>query len=206
MTVALVAFACATVGAEATAMAAWKNSTEGIHAFLTFDSEAALPDIAKYGSQIDYVWGADDTPGRIPAWHKANPSVVLSKYIPFTRDPACPHMSGSDGPACRSKTPGFHPGCPTCLPWWKANKPELVLYQCDRKTPAWECFSGEGCRHASVPLDLTNPQTLEYQMTSAVLPAKKAGYSAIALDNYDLRNEWKACGSFSVSKVVALLG
>ena len=155
----------------------------------------------------------------IAAWRQVNPDVVLSKYIPYTRDPGCPQLSGKDGPQCSSVTPGFKPGCPTCLPWWQANKPDLVLYQCDKKTPAWECFSGEGCRHESVPLDLTNPKTLEYQMSSAVHPAADAGYNAIALDNYGLENEcvqpathrgdwpqiqsppprarWKACGSFS---------
>ena len=134
------------------------------------------------------------------------------------QDPACPKLSGKSGPQCDSKTPGFKPGCPDCLPWWKENHPDLVLYQCDKVTPCWECFSGEGCRHDSVPLDLTNPKTLEYmslqsfchkylqcasiwgafydvvvarsryQMSSAVLPAAKAGYNAIALDNYGLTN------------------
>lgn len=48
----------------------------------------------------------------------------------------------------------------------------------------------------SVPLDLSNPETLEYQMEVAVLPAAQDGYNAIALDNYGLANTWKACGSF----------
>jgi hypothetical protein len=38
-------------------MAVWKNSTEGIHAFLTFDSGATAPAIKEYGARIDYVWG-----------------------------------------------------------------------------------------------------------------------------------------------------
>ena len=115
---------------SAAPMATWKNSTEGIHAFLTFDSDASLPAIAQYGSRIDYVWGADSKPEHVAAWRKANPDVVLSKYIPYTRDPSCPHLSGTDGPQCSAKTPGFKPGCPDCLPWWKANHPDLVLYQC----------------------------------------------------------------------------
>eukprot|EP00935_MAST-01C_sp_MAST-1C-sp1_P001871 g1871.t1 len=64
------------------------------------------------------------------------------------------------------------------------------------KTPAWECFEGEGCAHVSVPLDLTNPATLDYQMSAGVIPAQKAGYNAIALDNYNLGNSWAACGAF----------
>jgi len=105
-----------------------------------------------------------------------------------------PHTSHANSTAdCRY----FRPGCPTALPWWQANKPDLILYQCDRKTPAWECFKGEGCRHDSVPLDLSNPGTLDFQMQAAVLPAAKAGYNALALDNYQLINSWGACGSFS---------
>ena len=76
-------------------------------------------------------------------------------------------------PAHATPEPG---GGSTALPWWKANKPDLVLYTCDRKTPAWECFAGEGCSHVFVPLDLKNPATLEYQMESGVLPAAKLGY------------------------------
>lgn len=63
----------------------------------------------------------------------------------------------------------------TALPWWQENHPELVLYTCDRKTPAWECFAGEGCSHVSVPFDLTNPGTLAFQIEEGVLPALQAG-------------------------------
>jgi hypothetical protein len=45
-------------------------------------------------------------------------------------------------------------------------------------------------------LDLTNPATLDYQMAASVLPAARAGYNAIALDNYQLVNSWEACGAF----------
>lgn len=33
-------------------------------------------------------------------------------------------------------------------------------------------------------------------MAAGVLPAVKAGYNAIALDNYGLANSWAACGAF----------
>ena len=69
-------------------LAKWKNSSTGIHAFLTFDSGATLPAIAAFGNRIDYVWGADSKPEHIAAWRKVNPNIVLSHYIPFTRDPA----------------------------------------------------------------------------------------------------------------------
>lgn len=90
-----------------------------------------------------------------------------------------------------------HSNCDqTGLPWWQKNHPDLVLYQCDRVTPAWECFAGEGCAHTSVPLDLTNPATLQYQLETGFQPAASEGYTAIALDNYGLTNQWSACGAF----------
>ena len=160
--------------------AAWKDTTDGIHAFLTFDSKVDPSLAAAYADRIDYVWGS--TESRIAWWRASkHPSVVLSKYIPFTRDPAPNASIGKD----------------EHLAWWQANHPELVLYTCDQKTPAWECFSGEGCSHVNVPLDLTQPGTLAYQLRYGVDPAKSAGYSAIAFDNFGLRNQWKACGSFS---------
>ena len=123
------------------------------------------------------MWGA--AKNNVATWRaSANPDVVLSHYIPFSRDP----------------TP--RPGKETNLPWWQANHPELVLYRADRTTPAWECFQGEGCAHVSVPLDLTNPQTLAYQVANAVVPAAAARYNAIALDNFDLHNTWNASGAF----------
>ena len=116
--------AAASLPAGCDAMAQWINSTEGIHAFLTFDSSAVPANITAFANDIDYVWGAQ----QIATWRNStNPDVVLSKYIPYCRDPT-PHLDKNN----------------SGLPWWQENKPELVLYQCDQVTPAWECFPGEG--------------------------------------------------------------
>ena len=157
----------------------WVDSSKGIHAFLTFDSKTTAGNIGKHGNLVDYVWGSSVS--HVQNWRKStNPNIVLSYYMPFSRDPK-PHVTGKP---------------PTGLPWWQENHPDLILYQCDRKTPAWECFAGEGCSHKNVPLDLTNTKTLDYQMEAGVRPAMKLGYNAVALDNYGLTNQWKACGSF----------
>jgi len=141
----------------------WRNSTTGIHSFLTFDSHAKPASIAAYGSRIDFVWGSTGEQ-RLSEWRRANPEAVLSSYIPFSRDPnPKPHISGKGANA-------------TTLPWWQKNKPELVLYRCDRRTPAWSAHE-----YTAMPLDLTNPSTLEFQMQQGVLPAKAASYNAIAL-------------------------
>ena len=105
--------------------AAWKDTTDGIHAFLTFDSKVDPALAAAYADKIDYVWGS--TESKISWWRASkNPNVVLSKYIPFTRDPAPNSSIGKD----------------EHLAWWQANHPELVLYTCDQKTPAWGLASG----------------------------------------------------------------
>ena len=125
--------------AASAASTPWPNSTaDGVHTFLTFDSamEHQKANITAFASRIDYVWGA--SAANVATWRASpNPAVVLSKYIPFTRDPA-PHVT----PVPNTSGSG--------LPWWQTHKPELVLYRCDRKTPAWECFAGEGCAHVSV--------------------------------------------------------
>jgi len=58
----------------------WKNSTLGIHAFLTFDSRAEVDDIKKYGHLIDYVWGSSSK--NIDTWRSVNNDVVLSRKLP----------------------------------------------------------------------------------------------------------------------------
>ena len=75
-------------------------------------------------------------------------------------------------------------------------RPPRVEFVSTQVTPAWECFDGEGCRHVNVPLDLTNPATLDFQVDEAAAPAAAAGYTAMALDNFNLKNSWSACGAF----------
>jgi len=53
-----------------------------------------------------------------------------------------------------------------------------------------------GCAHVGVPLDLTNPATLAFQVRHGLLPAKAAGFNAISYDNYVLTNDFLACGAY----------
>ena len=41
--------------------AAWKDTTDGIHAFLTFDSKVDPSLAAAYADRIDYVWGSTES-------------------------------------------------------------------------------------------------------------------------------------------------
>ena len=76
----------------------WVDSTDGIHAFLTFDSRVDPASIESHGNAIDYVWGASAT--TISAWRRSNPKIVLSYYMPFTRDPT-PHTTKDHRGICR---------------------------------------------------------------------------------------------------------
>ena len=35
------------------------------------------------------------------------------------------------------------------LPWWQKNHPDMVLYRCDRTTPAWECRARGNSLHST---------------------------------------------------------
>lgn len=153
----------------------WRDSSENVHAFLTFDYLIQPSSINKSNSMYDYVWGAG--PSTVQAFAAASPMTILSSYIPYQRDPF-----------------GYN------LSWWQSTHPDMILYKCDKKTPAYVCYSGEPCPdgpRALVPLDLANVKTLQWQIQTAVSNAKRLGYHAIAWDNFDLENSFGGCGSFS---------
>ena len=112
----------------------WPNTTDGIHAFLSFDGALTAAEIAANGSRWDFVRGA--SPSTVAAFRRANPAVALSAYIPFTRD-----MHAEQN-----------------LSWWQAHHPTWVVYQCDRTTPTYEFGD------ANVPLDISNPAVVAYQL------------------------------------------
>ena len=149
------------------------DTYDGIHAFLTFDY--SVTDVATAASHADYVWGADES--NIAGYRASSqPQIVLSKYIPFTRDPDESHD----------------------LAYWQALHPDWVLYQCDQVTPAYEFGD------SNVSLDITNPDVVDWQITSYAMPAADAGYDMIAADNFTLSNDFGACGIFQNGQWKAL--
>ncbi len=149
------------------------DSHDGIHPFLTFDYD--VTDFAMAAMHADFIWGADQA--NIAAYRaSSNPKIVLSSYIPFTRDPDGSHD----------------------LAYWQGLHPDWVLYQCDQKTPAYEFGD------PNVPLDISNPDVVAWQVSSYGVPAAAAGYDAIAADNYVLTNEFAACGIFENGQWTAL--
>ena len=154
-------------GADAGAgpVVSFLDTSTGIHAFLTFDY--GVTDVATAATHADFVWGNEQN--HIAAYRAStNPKLVLSDYIPFTRDPDGTHT----------------------LAYWQGAHPDWVLYQCDQTTPAYEFGD------PNVSLDITNPAVVDWQVQSFGVPAAAAGYDMIAADNYTLSNDFKACGIF----------
>jgi len=145
------------------ASSSWRNSSQGIHSFMVFDSGLNDTGIQGAAQYTDFVWG-----GHHPTvWTAASPSTAVSQYIPYNRDPEA------------SRT----------LSWWKANYPSWVIYRCDKVSPATIDPTD-----TNIPLDITNPDVVTWQVSNYAVPAKKAGFSALAVDNFDLQNDQGACG------------
>ena len=154
----------------------WPNSTDGVHTFLTFDSGVAIPSINRSSMrQVDFVWGSATSEGaqRIAAYAAATAAratgrVAVSTYIPYA----------------------WAPDASQSLEWWQREHPSWILYKCDRKTPAWYT----GLENKNVPLDVTNPEVVRWQLVTYAAPAASAGYTVIAADMFELSNLFGACG------------
>ena len=146
------------------------NTWANIHLFQSFDYNIDNP--APIAKDYDFVWGAN--PAKVSAWD-SNPNILLSYYISFFRD------SGTFGSTDAVQS----------LSYWKSVHPDWILYQCDRTTPAYE--DGE----SAVPLDITNPAVIAWQMQTYAIPASQHGYGAIAADNLNIQNLVGACGHYN---------
>ncbi|TZF83646.1 hypothetical protein FW774_09220 [Pedobacter sp. BS3] len=105
--------------------------------------------------------------------------VMASKYFPSMRNPD------------RKRT----------IDWYKEHHPDWIMYQEDRVTPAYGFIYSWG---GATPLDISNPEVREYYMNEFILPAIKAGYKMVAMDNVSLSNMPKCVGHYSGTKWVPL--
>ena len=146
----------------------WNN----IHVFQDFDYNVPASNLTTLAERYGGVWG--NNVEHTQALHAANPHMYLGYYIPFNRDW------------------GTYPGywSRKDLGYWQTNHPDWVLYQCDRRTPALEFGD------PNIPLDISNPAVINWQIETYAKPAAAQGYNAIAADNVDLRNYFGACGFY----------
>ena len=154
----------------------WPDSSDGVHTILVGDATttaAEIQQLVTHGAPPDFVWGG--SPEHIAQWKQIHPAVVITDYVSFAFDPTTNNRT-----------------------WWETNHPSWIMYRCDRKTPALKCYPPAPC-DSEMPLDITNPAVVQFQIEHGVLPAKAQGYSGIAWDNFDLDNGMKACGHYSAA-------
>ena len=99
-------------------------------------------------------------------WSMSNPAILNMFYIPMTTD-----------------------GDPkNTLTWWQAFHPDWILYKCDRVTPAWS----QGL--PMVPLDISNPDAISWQISTYANKAQQSGYTGLAVDLVGFYNGNSGCG------------
>jgi hypothetical protein len=140
------------------------DSWVGIHAFQPFDdfdNKNIIPQSQAEadGPLYDAVWGSNST-AMVEAWKTHNPTIRTSIYFPL----------GTDLLGNQFGDLGHRIG------WWVKNYPSWVLYECDEKTVAYVPGIPE------VPLDISNPDVVNYLLTTAGKRAENIGYTALSLD------------------------
>ena len=121
---------------------------------------------AQDGPLYAALWGSN-SPQMVQAWRTNNPSLPITMYLSLGTD-ASISLFGNLG----------HP-----LSYWQANHPDWILYECDQKTVAF--VSGL----TNVPLDISNPDVVNYLLNLVGGYAETNGYSALGLDLVSLTND-----------------
>jgi len=147
--------------------ASFPSSTNGIHLGLAFDYDAH--NAAAISRQIDYIFG-----GYFVDWNTGiDPAVDHDDaYIPFDFDGFPQNARGHS------------------LADWKAKHPDWIVYQCDRRTPA---YFGDG--NTAVPLDFSDPAVRAYQFREAATVLEH-GASGVVFDNLTFANFENRCGVY----------
>ncbi len=143
------------------------DTLDNVHLGLAFDYHAH--DSAAVAHAVDYIFG-----GLFVDWNFGfNPPVNhTDAYIPFDTD-----------------------GYPQTIPGhslrdWQARHPDWIVYQCDRKTPAYY-----GAGNTNVPLDFSNPAVQAYQLHEAAVTFRR-GADGVAFDNFTFANYESRCGVY----------
>lgn len=113
----------------------------------------------------DSIWGSFSP----RTWNGANPGMIVSRYYLPNEDQML--ISGHD------------------LSWWQSNHPDWILYGCDANGNPTHNLAWGTTRFSDVPLDIHNPQVVDYQIRQSLGPYMIAnGYNAVAIDNVDFIN------------------
>ena len=135
-----------------------------------FDGNISTAHARSDARRYELTWGTD----KPKAWLSGNAGIDATYYLPFDTD-ADVNTFGSLGHS---------------LSWWTTGPhPDWVLYKCDRVTPAWV-----GGLPTNVPLDISNPAVVAYQMALVGPYMNSAGYNTLSVDVLSITNDPGGCG------------
>lgn len=143
------------------------SSAGRINAFQVFDATSngviSSADASQHGWRYSSVWGARSDLAK--TWRTNNSTLRSSYYLLMDTDQSTVY----GGPIGHT------------LSWWQSNHPSWVMYACTSagvptKTPAYDTGL------PNVPLNISNPAVVNYQITNAGAYAVRNGYNALAID------------------------
>ena len=161
--------ACGTTGPRPSpASLSFSSTNSNIHVGLAFDYDAH--NTQAVSRTVDYIFG-----GYFVDWN-------------FGIRPRVPHIDGYlpfDSDGYPQNAPGHS------LNDWVRRHPDWIVYQCDRRTPA---YYGQGDQ--TVPLDVTNPGVVRYQL-SQVAKLFANGADGVVFDVFSFQNLSGRCGVYN---------
>jgi hypothetical protein len=149
-----------------------KSTVSGVHLSLMFNWNLH-GDVSKEVGVDDIVWGAN--PG-YPFTNNPAPGVTHLYYYPWLNDGQ--YATG----------PGLTP--------FLNNHPDWIVYQSDKKTPAWTGGSPAAAQNRA-PLDYTNPAVQQYMMNSFITrPITVGGFGGVSFDGCVTLNNNQRAGVY----------
>ena len=138
-------------------------------------TEIGLGNAQIFDYNINYQKNNGPTPNFVWGATKPWKNSLSTFYIPYDRDP--------------NKYRN--------IDWYISNKPDWVVYQCDKKTIANSYKYDFGYL---TPLDINNNDVRNYYLKNYIIQAKENGYSGIAFDNVSTKNYFHRCGIYKNGK------
>ncbi len=129
-----------------------------------FDYAMTAEQATAAAPRYDVIWGSGigNKGATARAWQLGNPHLLNARY--FVQESDNKPISGHD------------------LAWWESNHPTWILYDCDTEDHPTRTVAYQPKLNEDVPLDITNPAAIEYQIRSVGNYAVAHGYNAIAAD------------------------